>query len=117
MINKYQCKDKNLVEKLKCENYHTTSFRGGGNTFMLICKSYKFFVPTIIQKYVVNWYHTYPLYLGKVRTEVTISQHYYWPQLRDDIRTHIKVCNNFQKNRKQNLKYVKLPTTEADAIP
>ena len=36
-INKYQHKDKELVEKLKCANYHTKSFRGGGNAFMLIC--------------------------------------------------------------------------------
>ena len=36
-INKYQRKDKNMVEKLKCANYHTKSFRGGGNACMLIC--------------------------------------------------------------------------------
>ena len=36
-INAYQRKDKELVEKLKCANYHTKSFRGHGNTFMLIC--------------------------------------------------------------------------------
>ena len=36
-INKYQRKDNELVEKLKYANYHTKSFRGGGNTFMLIC--------------------------------------------------------------------------------
>ena len=32
-IHKYQRKYKELVEKLKCANYHTKSFRGGGNTF------------------------------------------------------------------------------------
>ena len=26
-INKYQCKDKEMVEKLKCANYHTKYFR------------------------------------------------------------------------------------------
>ena len=53
-IHKYQRKDKNLVEILKCANFCTKYFRGGGNTFMLICKSYIFFVPKILQKYVVN---------------------------------------------------------------
>ena len=73
-------------------------------------------MPKILQKYVVNWYHTYLLNPGKVRTEANISQHYYWPQLRDNICTHIKVYNNCQKNKKQNLKYGKLPAKEAEAI-
>ena len=49
--------------------------------------------------------------------EANISQHYYWPQVRVNIRTHIKVYNTYQKNRKQNLKYGKLPAKEAGAIP
>ena len=51
------------------------------------------------------------------RTEAAISQHYYWNKLRDDIRTHIKVCNTCHKNKKQNFKYEKLPAKEAEAIP
>ena len=47
-INKYQRKDKELVEKLKCANYHTKSFRGGRNKFMLICKNDKIVVPEIL---------------------------------------------------------------------
>ena len=31
--------------------------------------------------------------------------------------THIKFCRTCQKNKKQNLKYGKLPTKEAEAIP
>ena len=46
----------------------------------------------ILQKYVVNLYHKYLLYPGKERTEVTISQYYYWPNLRENIRTHTNVC-------------------------
>ena len=70
-------------------------------------------MPTILRKYVVNLYHTYILHPGKVRTEATISQNYYWPQLRDNIRTHINVCTICQKNRKKNLKYGKLPAKES----
>ena len=33
------------------------------------------------------------------------------------MRTHIKVCNTCQKNRKQNFKYGKLIAKEAEAIP
>ena len=53
-MNKYQQKDKELVEKLKWANYHNKYFLGGGNTFMLICKNDKIVVPKILQKYVIN---------------------------------------------------------------
>ena len=38
--------------------------------------------------------------MGMDSTEATISQHYYFPNLRDNIRTQNKVCNTFQKNKK-----------------
>ena len=34
----------------------------------------------------------------------------------DNIRNHIKVCNTCQKNKRQNLKYVKLTAKEAEVI-
>ena len=74
-------------------------------------------MPKVLRKYVVNWYHKYLLHTGTEQTSSTISQQYYWPHLRGDICTHIKVCNICQKNKKQNLKYVKLPAKEAEAIP
>ena len=116
-IDKYQRKEKEQVEKLKHANYHTKYSCGGGNIFMLIFKNDKIVVPTILQKYVVNWYHTYLLHTGTEYTEATIIQHYYWNKLREDIRTHIKVCDTFQKNKKPNLTYGKLPAKEAEAIP
>ena len=84
---------------------------------MLIFKNDKIVVQTILQKYIVNWYHTYILHLGTERTEANISQHWYWPNLKDDIRIHIKVCDTFQKNRKQKFKHGKVSATEAEAIP
>ena len=73
--------------------------------------------PTILRKYVVNWYHTYLLHPSKLCTEATISQHYYWNQLREDICTYIKFCTICQKNKKKTLKYGKLPAKEVEAIP
>ena len=49
--------------------------------------------------------------------EATIIQHYYWSNLRDNICIDVKVFNTCQKNKKQNLKYGKLPANEAEAIP
>ena len=70
---------------------------------------------TIIQNYVVNWYNTYLLHPVTERTKSTITQHYYWTNLRDGMSTHIKSCTTFQKNNK-TLKYCKLHAKEADAI-
>ena len=47
-----------MEEKLERTNYHTKYFRGGRNSFILIYKNDKIIVPKILQKYVVNWYHT-----------------------------------------------------------
>ena len=63
---------------------------------------------TIIQKYIVNWYHTYLLYPVIDCTESTIGQHYYCTNLRDKIHTHIKFFKTCQK-KKQNKKYSILP--------
>ena len=54
---------KKYGRKIKCANYHTKYFCGGGNTFMLIYRKDKISGPTIFLKYVVNWYHAYLLYL------------------------------------------------------
>ena len=50
-------------------------------------------------------------------TEVTISQNYYWPNLRGEICTHIKVLNSCHKNNNQNNKHGHLRAKEAEAIP
>ena len=51
------------------------------------------------------------------RTYATISQHCFWPNLRNNICAHVKVCNTFHLKKKQNPKYGKLPAKEAEAIP
>ena len=57
---------------------------------MIICKKDKIVVPKILQKYAGNWYNKYLLRPGTERTEAIISQHYYWPNSRENIRSHIK---------------------------
>ena len=50
------------------ELVHTKYFRGVRNTLMLISKNDKFSVSDILQKYVINWYHTYLLHTCTERT-------------------------------------------------
>ena len=86
---------------------------GGGNKQIHICKNDRIVVPTILKKYVVNWYHKYLLHMGEDFTGANISHNYYWPNLRYEIRTHIEVCKTCHKNKKQNLKCGKLAANEA----
>ena len=75
------------------------------------------FMLTILRKYTVNLYKTYILHPWIDCIKYTIDQHCERTNLRYDIRTHIKVCETFQKNKKQNLKYGILNIKEAEAIP
>ena len=50
-------------------------------------------------------------------TKITYSHHYASPNLRDNIRTHVKVCKTCHKNKKQNLKYGKLTAKKEEYIP
>ena len=49
------------------------------------------------------------------RIKANINQHFYWPNLRDDIFTHIKVFKTCHKNR-ENLKYFQSFTKESEDI-
>ena len=84
---------------------------------MLICKNNIIVVPKILQNYVVNWYHTCLLHMVQDNAEVDIIQQYSCPNLRYNPQTHIEVCNNCHKNKKQNFKCGKLTAKEAEAIP
>ena len=117
IFDHYQRKDKDIPKKLKNNTYHTKDFRGGGKVRMLICHDDKIVVPKILQKYVVQWYHNYLLHPGAVRTEETIRQHLYWPDLRVDVRQYIKTCDTCQRFKKQQKKYGHLPAKDAEAVP
>ena len=54
---------------------------------------------------------------GMDHNEATISQHYYWKNLRDDICTHIKARKTFKINKNQNLKYRNSTAKKAEAVP
>ena len=69
MIDRYQWRDKELAAKPKRTNYHTNYFCGGEIVTQLLCISDKMFMPTIIKKYALNWYHAYLLIMGMYITE------------------------------------------------
>ena len=111
IIDKYQRKDKQLLKILKrtidsntstdhTSSYHTKSFRGGGTDIDLICRNDKIVIPKVLQKCVLNWYHTYLLHPGRDRTEETIRQHLYWANMSEHVRSHVSTCDTCQKTKK-----------------
>ena len=92
-LEKAQHTDKQLMESLKLakSQYKYHSFHGG-TTRQLICVKDKIVVPTLIQKHVINWYHTVLCHLGMNQTEETIFQHLWWPKMREQIKKYVRTC-------------------------
>src|SRR5688500_17952870 len=87
----------------------------GGITRQLICHKGKIVVPTLLQKHVINWYHTVLCHPGMNRTKETISQHLWWPTMREQNTAYVQACPTCQKNKQKHKKYGHLPPKEAEA--
>jgi len=99
-IAKVQKTDKSLVKGLARGNYQLQSFHRGEKDYKLICHKNKIVVPTKLRKKVMEWYHLILLHPGINRTEETIKQHLWWPQMREDITKHVSCCPICQKNKR-----------------
>ena len=118
-ISKAQLKDKKLLKVRDKKNspYESHNFMFAGEQVPVICFKGKMVIPSTLQKRIIDWYHSYLGHPGINRTEETISQHLWWPKMRDQITTAVKVCPICQRNKKQRKKYGHLPPKEAEAIP
>jgi hypothetical protein len=97
--------------------YELQDFHEGGKTTALICYRNKIVVPNKLQKAGISWYHTTLCHPGIKRTEETIGQHLWWPNMRDHITNHVKICPVCQQNKRRQKKYGLLPPKEAKATP
>ena len=88
----------------------------GGITRQLICKGTKIVVPKILQKHVIDWYHTVLCHPGINRTNETIVQHLYWPTLCEQVQNFVQACPICQKNKQKQTIYGHLPPKEAEAL-
>ena len=111
-LEKAQCADKSLKKILHMDNspYQMHSFHGGGITRELICKNAKIVLPTLLQKHVIDWYHTVLCHPGINRTEETILQHLWWPKMREQIMAFVQACPSCQKNKRKQKKVWPLTT-------
>jgi hypothetical protein len=118
-IEHEQAKDPALLKRAASHaNYHLHSFRGGGRSKIdLLCYKNRIYIPKTLQKRVSKWYHDVLCHPGINRTEETISQHFYWPNMRDDITKDVRTCAICQTQKKQTKKYGHLPEKEAEFEP
>ena len=98
--------------------YQKGSFCGGSNIYinLITCEDYIFIV-SILQSYVLHWYHMYLLHSGMGRMEVIICQHLYWPGIRKAVCKEVTNCDTCQRKKLSNIKNGKLPDKEAEEIP
>ena len=83
--------------------YHKGTLLGGSNIdlSLITCKG-KIVIPSKIQSYVLNWYHTYLLHPGTDRTEAMIRQHLYWPDIIYLAQKEVTNCDTFQRTKQSN---------------
>ena len=113
-----QKKDNALLEAYTNSTlYKKETFRHADKDYELITRSGKIVVPKKLQKATVEWYHGICMHPGETRTELTISQHFYWSNMRKTIERHVKGCEQCQFFKKNTTKYGLLPPKQADALP
>ena len=105
-----QQKDKNLINIAQnYKDYSIHNFHGADKKFSLI--------PKQSEKQVAEWYQNSSCHPGETHTELSISQYFYWKNLRKtahEIFTRYKMCQFRKRNKKQ---YGKLPPKDAENIP
>ena len=115
LIKTYQRLEPSITAKYKDDTYQKGSFCGGSKFYLKLvtCKD-KIVILSKLQRYVLHWYHTYLLHTGMNRTEAMISQHLYWPEIRDAVRKEVTNCDTCQCTKRPNKKYGELPSKLAE---
>ena len=72
---------------------------------------------SILQSYVVHWYHTYILCPVIYRTDNMIFKHLHWSDIIDAVQKEGSNCDTFQCTKITNRKYGKLPAKLSEEIP
>ena len=96
LIKIYQWLEPITTAKYKTGTYQQGYFPGVCNIDLklITCKD-NIVILSILQSYVLHWYHMYLLHPGMDKTEAMILQHLYCTNIRDAVRkevTHYKTC-------------------------
>ena len=114
IIRKEQQKDRRLLTALqKYKGYNLKTVHGGGKQYPIIHYRDRVVIPQSLQSRVVNWYHESLMHPGINRTEMTIRQHFTWPNLTNDVKRIVGRCPTCQLTKKNKKKVGHLPPKEA----
>ena len=83
--------------------------------YSLILKNRIIVIPKQLEQQVVEWYHNTLCHPGETRTELSISPHFYWKNLR---KTVLEICTKCKTHQflKDKKPYRKLTPKEAKTI-
>ena len=103
LIQKYQREEPSITAKCTDGTYHKGCFCEVSNIDLklIACKD-KIIILSILQSYVVHWYHAYLLHPGTDRTEAMICQPFYWTHIRDAVWKEGSNCDTFQHTKQSN---------------
>ena len=86
--------------------YQKGSFRGGNiiNLNLITCEN-NIVILSIIQSYLLKWYHTYLNHPGMDIMEASICQNLYWPSIRKTVQKEVTNYHTCQLTKRPNIKY------------
>ena len=105
LIQKYQRLEPSIIAKYKTGTYQEVSFCGGINIdlSLITCKD-NIFIPSMLQSYVLYWYHTHLLHPVMDGIEAMICQHFYLTNIRDALWKEVTKCDTCQHTKISNKK-------------
>ena len=118
MIQECRQSEPSKISKYKNDTYYKGSFCGGINIDLKIiaCED-NIYILSKLQFHLLCWYQSYLLQPGIDRTEAIIFQHFFWPDIRDSVWKEVNNCDTYQRTKRLNIKYVKLPSKLDEEIP
>ena len=103
LIDHYHHKDPFLKVKCYMVNYHKGSFHGGSSIdFNLIMCEDIICIPSILQIYILCWYHTHILRLRMDITKKIICQYLYSPVIRKSVWKEVTNFDSCQRTKGTN---------------
>ena len=98
-------------------SYSLKAFHRGNIKTVLITKNEKIFLPDVLLRRTVEWYHNQLCHPGVNRTEETIRQHFTGKNLRQVVEETTKKCHICQTTKRSTINYGHLPEKQAETDP
>ena len=88
----------------------------------LVCRksstgSWKIVIPEKLVDAFIEWYHAITAHGGQSRTREGIETFFYYPKLRDLIKTYVESCDACQRYKTQGAVQGEAPPRDEDAVP